>query len=116
MSNLRDVKPKRNTITLNDGVEREVAFTLNAMAELEDRYGSVEKAFEELEEKQSIKAARFILWAALMEHSPELTERQVGSLIDATYIQTVMATMQNALASDMPTPEQSDEAGNDPNV
>ena len=114
MSNLHDVKPTRNTITLNDGVEREIAFTLNAMAELEDRYGSVEKAFEELEEKQSIKAARFILWAALMEKNPDLTERQVGSLIDAAYIQTIMSTMSDALNADMPKKE--DKAVSDPNV
>ena len=114
MSNLRDVKPARNMITLSDGVEREIAFTLNAMAELEDRYGSVEKAFEELEEKQSIKAARFILWAALMEKNPELTERQVGSLIDAAYIQTIMSAMSEALSADIPQEDIS--ADNDPNA
>ena len=65
MSNLREVKPKVKTITLSDGVEREIRFTLNAMAELEDRYGSVQAAFEALD-NNSIKAVRCILWAGLM--------------------------------------------------
>ena len=49
MANLKDVKSKVTKITLNDGVERVIKFDLNAMAELEDRYGSIDKAFEELE-------------------------------------------------------------------
>lgn len=57
MSNIKDAKPRVKTITLNDGVEREVRFTLNAMAELEERYGSVDAAFKALDDG-SIKAAR----------------------------------------------------------
>lgn len=101
MSNLYDVKPKAKTITLNDGVEREVRFTLNAMAELEDRYGSVNAAFEALEQN-SVKAARFILWAGLMHSDENLTEKQVGDLIDINYLQNIMDTMSDALGEDSP--------------
>ena len=72
MSNLRDARPTVKTITLSDGVEREVRYTLNAMAELEDRYGSVQAAFEKLDEG-SIKAARFVLWAGLLHTDEGLT-------------------------------------------
>ena len=65
MANLKEARPRVKTITLNDGVEREIKFTLNAMAELEDKYGSVEAAFKKLDEG-SIKAARFILWAGFL--------------------------------------------------
>lgn len=99
MSNLHDAKPAKKTITLNDGVEREIRFTLNAMAELEDKYGSVEKAFEALD-AGSIKAARFILWAGLQDAHPELTERQVGSLIDVNYLSQIMDTVANAVSDD----------------
>ena len=106
MSNLREVKPKAKTITLNDGVEREIKFTLNAMAELEDRYGSVQAAFDALEQN-SIKAARFILWAGLMHNEEEnLTEKQVGNLIDINTLQSIMDTMGEALAEDNPTEEE----------
>ena len=101
MSNLKAVKPRVKTITLNDGIEREIKFTLNAMAELEDRYGSVDKAFEALE-SNSIKAARCILWAGLLHTEEGLTEQQVGNLIDLDILNDVMVTMADAMGEDMP--------------
>lgn len=101
MSNLKDVKPKKAMITLGDGVERELKYTLNAMAEMEDRYGSVEEAFKALE-GNSLKAVRFFLWAGLMDDG--LTEQQVGSLIDINNIEDIMASVQNAMDNDMPDP------------
>lgn len=101
MSNIKDVKPRVKTITLNDGVEREVRFTLNAMAELEERYGSVDAAFKALDEG-SVKAARCVLWAGLIEANPDLTEQQVGSLIDMQLMQDIMENISGALVDDMP--------------
>ena len=99
MSNLNDVRPKVTHITLSDGVEREIKFTLNAMAEMEDRYGSVEAAFEALD-NGSIKASRFVLWTGLMHEG--LTEEQVGELIDIQTIKDIMDKVAVALNNDMP--------------
>lgn len=107
MANLADVKAKDVKLTLNDGVERTLKFDLNAMAEMEDRYGSVDAAFEMLD-KNSIKAVRFILWAGLIHADPSLTEQQVGSLIDVKYLQELMGTLGTAFKTDMPV----EEAGN----
>jgi len=108
MSNLRDAKPRVKTITLNDGVERELRFTLNAMAEMEDKYGSVDAAFKKLDEG-SIKAARFILWAGLLHYEDSsLTEQRVGNLIDLQSMQQIMQSMSEAMSEDMP---QVDEKG-----
>lgn len=105
MSNLHEVKPRVKTITLNDGVERELRFTLNAMAEMEDKYGSVEAAFKKLDEG-SIKAARFILWAGFQHiGDTSLTEQKVGDLIDLGSLQTIMERMNEAMSEDMPQPE-----------
>ena len=102
MSNLRDVKPRVKTITLNDGVERELKFTLNAMAEMEDKYGSVDAAFKKLDEG-SIKAARFIMWAGLLHLGDEsLTEKRVGDLIDLGCMNQIMTSMTQAMNEDMP--------------
>lgn len=101
MANLKDVKSDAIKITLADGVERTLRFTLNAMAELEDRYGSVDEAFNQLD-KNSIKAVRCVLWAGLIHEDPELTEQQVGNLIDMQYIQDLMKSLGVALDSDMP--------------
>jgi hypothetical protein len=104
MSNVKDVKSKDIKITLNDGVERTIKFTLNALAELEDRYGSVDEAFKQLD-NNSIKAVRCILWAGLIHEDPELTEQQVGNLIDIQYMQELMASLNDAFDSDMPVAE-----------
>ena len=104
MANVKDVKYKAIKITLTDGVERTIKFTLNAMAELEDRYGSVEEAFKQLD-NNSIKAVRCILWAGLIHEDPDLTEQQVGNLIDIQYMQELMASLGEAFDADMPEPE-----------
>lgn len=104
MANVKDVKSKTIKITLTDGVERTIKFTLNAMAELEDRYGSVEEAFKQLD-NNSIKAVRCILWAGLIHEDPDLTEQQVGNLIDIQYMQELMASLGEAFDADMPEPE-----------
>ena len=104
MANVKDVKSKAVKITLTDGVERTIKFTLNAMAELEDRYGSVEEAFKQLD-NNSIKAVRCILWAGLIHEDPDLTEQQVGNLIDIQYMQELMASLNDAFDSDMPVAE-----------
>ena len=101
MSSLIDAKAKTTKITLNDGVERELRFTLNAMAEMEDRYGSVDAAFEALD-SNSIKAVRFVLWAGLMHTDEGLTEKQVGNLIDIQLMNEIMSTMSEAMQSDLP--------------
>ena len=104
MANVKDVKSKAVKITLTDGVERTIKFTLNAMAELEDRYGSVEEAFKQLD-NNSIKAVRCILLAGLIHEDPDLTEQQVGNLIDIQYMQELMASLGEAFDADMPEPE-----------
>lgn len=104
MANVKDVKSRAVKITLTDGVERTIKFTLNAMAELEDRYGSVEEAFKQLD-NNSIKAVRCILWAGLIHEDPDLTEQQVGNLIDIQYMQELMASLGDAFDANMPEAE-----------
>ena len=113
MANVNDVKDKITKITLKDGVEREIRFTLNALAELEDKYGSVDAAFEALD-NGSIKAVRFILWAGLIDDDPSLTELQVGSLIDTQYIQELMGTLGDAFQADLPQADE-EASGENPN-
>lgn len=107
MSNLKDARVKAAKITLSDGVERELRFTLNAMAELEDRYGSVDAAFEALD-RNSMKAVRCVLWAGLLHSDEALTEKQVGDLIDINCMQDIIKSMNDAFESSMPE-ELSDE-------
>ena len=105
MSNLKDVKPTTNTVVLRDGKQRTIRYDLNAMAEMEDRYGSVDKAFEALD-SNSIKAVRFMLWAGLIHEDPDLTEKQVGGLIDMQYLGDLMQRLGVALDSDLPVQQE----------
>lgn len=104
MSNVKDMKAKDVKLTLSDGVERTLKYDLNAMAEMEDRYGTVEDAFKALD-TNSIKAVRFILWAGLIHEDESLTERQVGSLIDMNYLKELMSTLGDAFNADLPVEE-----------
>ena len=101
MSNLADVKNKTVKITLNDGIERTIKFTLNALAELEDKFGSVQAAFDKLEKENSMKALRTILWSGFLHESPDLTEQQVGNLIDIAYMQELVESLGTAFENDM---------------
>ena len=90
MAYVADVKNRVVKITLNDGKERTIRFTLNALAELEDKFGSVQAAFDKLEKEKSMKALRTILWAGLLHESPDITEHEVGDLIDLGYMAQLM--------------------------
>ena len=101
MSNVSEVKGKTVKITLNDGVERTIKFTLNALAELEDKFGSVQAAFDKLEKENSMKALRTILWAGFLHEDATLTEQQVGNLIDLAYMQELVSSLNTAFENDM---------------
>lgn len=100
--NVKEVKSNSVPLVLMDGKERHLRFTLNALAELEEKYGSVEAAFEKVEKDSSVTALRFVLWAGLSWEDESLTERQVGDLIDIAYMQEMIGKLGNALDSDMP--------------
>lgn len=102
MSNVADVKPKKRTVDLGDGVEREVVLSLNAMAELEDKYGSIDSAFEKIK-RGSIATIRFLLWCVLVpDGDTDLTEREIGRLIKLDNIQEIMSSVMDALEEQMP--------------
>ena len=104
--NVKDVKSKSVPLILMDGKERHLRFTLNALAELEDKYGSVEAAFNKVEQDNSVAALRFVLWAGLSWEDDELTERTVGNLIDLNYMHEMIEKLGKALDSDMPVDPQ----------
>ncbi len=106
--NIKDVKSKTVPLILMDGKERHLRFTLNALAELEDKYGSVEAAFNKVEKENSITALRYVLWAGLMWEDDTLTEEQVGDLIDLNYMQEMITTLGVAFDGDMPVDPQAE--------
>lgn len=101
MANVSDVKPKKRFVDLGDGVEREVVFSLNAMAELEEKYGSIDAAFNKVK-GGSIAAVRFLLWTIMHDSDETLTEYQVGSMIRLDNLGEIMESLMTALEDQMP--------------
>lgn len=115
MANAKAVKPVTPTIDLGDGVEREFNFSLNAMAELEIKYGSIEAAFKKIKDESSIQVIRYLLWLILVPDGEELTERQVGAMINVNNLNEIMNTLMDAFSEAMPNVPRS--SGDDaPNI
>ena len=102
MSDVRAVKTVKHTIDLGDGVEREVTFSLNAMANLEEKFGSIDAAFEKIQ-NNSIAAIRYLLWCILDNDEQEISEREVGRLIKLENLDELMSTVMDYFEEAMPT-------------
>lgn len=76
----KDLQVQTTIIELK-GKKYEMNFDLNAMAELEDIFGSLQIAIAELKKKK-LKAVRAFLYSVLKSTDEELTEFEVGKLID----------------------------------
>ncbi len=96
---LRDVKEMAVSLVLDK--PRTIKFDLNAFAVLEDKYGSMEKAFQAMQ-SGSIKAARTLLWAGLLHEDENLTERQAGGMVTLARMEEVMDSVTKALTEAMP--------------
>ena len=76
----KELQMQSTTIELK-GRKYEMNFDLNAMAELEDIFGSLQIAIAELKKKK-LKAVRSFLYAVLKSTDESLTEFEIGKLID----------------------------------
>lgn len=79
MANLHAIRKEKILLDLDK--ERELKFTLSAFADMEDRYGNVEKAMEAIK-TEGMRGIRFLLYLGLRHEDKELTEQSVGELID----------------------------------
>lgn len=102
MANVKQIKRAPVTITLDK--ERTLKYTLNAFAEMEERYGTVDAAIEAME-SGSIKGIRFMLWAGLIDEDETLTEQQVGAMIELQDLPELAEKMNAVMTVDLPDPE-----------
>lgn len=103
---LKDIR--EITVPIELDKPRGLKFDLNAFAELEDKFGSMDAAFQAMQ-KGSLKAARTLLWAGLLHEDETLTERKVGGLVTLANMSAIMDRITSALTAAMPD---GDEAAN----
>jgi len=133
MSNLEDIKAKGTEVILS-GNKEYLKYDLNAFAELEERYGSINKAIDGLQGKIekdedgkplptfdengkvakdkdgqdiprrsfSIKLLRTLLWTGLIYAKPDLTEQEVGALVDFSDLKNIIEAIGKAIQNSMP--------------
>lgn len=88
-------KQKGNVSVSLDKV-RTLRYTLNALGEIEDRLGVSIQDMGDI--KMTIKNLRTLLWAGLMHEDKELTELQVGDMVDVKNLQDVQKKVVEAFA------------------
>jgi hypothetical protein len=99
---VKDIRQKGFEVELDK--KRTLMFDLNSFAEIEEKYGSFDDAIAQLE-KGSVKALRTLLWAGLIHEDENLTEKQVGSMLDMTKMQEVSQTLVAAIGDNVPEAE-----------
>ncbi|WAH38620.1 hypothetical protein [Alicyclobacillus dauci] len=102
-----DVRVKKVAVELDK--PRHLCYDMNAFADLEEKFGSVQKAFDALK-SEKLSAVRYILWAGLTHEDDKLTERGVGKLFTLGDIPALVRPMMDAITSSLP---KADEAKNE---
>jgi hypothetical protein len=85
---------QRGFVIIELDKERKLRYTLNALAEIEDKLGV---SLDELDKVQmGIKQLRVFLWAGLIHEDKELTELEVGDMVDFDNMEYVNSKISEA--------------------
>lgn len=76
--------------------ERNLRYDMNALAEIEDGLGI--ELSELADVKMTMKSVRLILWAGLIHEDEQLTQRDVGSMVDMANMSYVQEKIAEAFA------------------
>jgi len=96
----KELKDKGIKFTLNEK-EYELKFNLNTFCELEDIYGDLNKAFEDLQ-RMKIKAVRALVYAAVKVEDDSVTLKKIGSLLGLDDLERLGTVINKALSIAMP--------------
>lgn len=98
--NLKEIRNPKVLVQLDK--ERSLRFDLNAFAEIEEKFGDIDQAMN-LVEAGNVKAIRFVVWAGLIHEDENLSEKEVGRMIDAYNLPAVSVSLIQALTGSLPT-------------
>ena len=85
--------------------EYELKFNMNTFCELEEVYGDINKAFEDLQ-LMKIKAIRALLYAAIKVEDNSATLKSVGDLLQLSDLERLGTVINEALSESMPEIEE----------
>jgi len=100
MSNLADIREKKIPVKIGEETKY-LHYDLNAFAELEEIYGSIDGAMNALSQG-SIKAVINILRAGLLHENENLTAKEVGRMFDLSCMQEIGGLINRAITQAMP--------------
>lgn len=96
-------------ITLADGVERTLRYTLRAMREAAEEFGGSITSAETLKKLDENTLGKLI-WYGLRADQPDLTVEQVEELIDPTMLRYCLGQYKLALGGALPEPPKNDQS------
>ena len=99
-----ELKNKGIKFTLGNE-EYELKFNMNTFCELEEVYGDINKAFEDLQ-LMKIKAIRALLYAAIKVEDNTVTLKSVGDLLQLSDLERLGTVINEALSESMPEIEE----------
>jgi hypothetical protein len=94
-----DVRVKQVSVQLDK--DRHLCYDMNAFCDLEEKFGTIDQAFEALKSGQ-IQTIRTMLWVGLLHEDETLTERQVGKWISLGNAKELSQAMTEAIQSALP--------------
>lgn len=101
MSKLNLVKAKGVTISLG-GKDIELVYDFNAFAELEEKFGSVQKAFEAMSVNARMIDILNIIKAGMASSDVDISIKELGSYLTPRNITQLVGVITDALTSSLP--------------
>lgn len=99
-----ELKNKGVKITIGNK-EYELKFDMNTFCELEQVYGDINQAFDDLQNRK-IKAIRALIYSAIKAEDDSVTLKQVGEMLTLSDMEMLGAAINEALEISMPEAEE----------
>lgn len=99
-----ELKNKGIRFKLNDN-DYELKFDMNTFCELEEVYGDINQAFEDLQNRK-IKAIRALIYSAIKAEEESVTLKEVGRMLTLNDMERLGIAINEALNMAMPEIEE----------
>ena len=81
--------------------EYELKFDMNTFCELEEVYGDINEAFEDLQNRK-VKAIRALIYSAIKAEDESVTLKEVGKMLTLSDMERLGTAINEALSAAMP--------------